>query len=228
MKILVVDDDDNILRAVSIGLQFQWQDAEVITARDGDSALKIFFDQAPDIILLDINLPLLSGFSVLQEIRRVSEVPVILLTARTDDVDLVRGLSLGASDYVTKPFGHLALLARIKAVMRRTALAPTHGARAEVIAGDLKVDFESRSVTVGDERVTLTPLEYRLLYHLVRNPEKLMTHEALVSRVWGPEHSATSHQLKVFISRLRAKIERPGRPPLIQTEHGLGYRFVQP
>ena len=228
MKILVVDDDPHILDALTVGFQLQWQDATVLAARNGDQGLELFYEHTPDVVVLDVSMPGKSGFEVLQEIRRISDVPVLMLTARGEEMDQVRGLELGADDYVVKPFGHLALLARIKAVLRRAELPPPSKALPDFVAGDLAVNFESHQVTRKGEPVKLTPVEYKLLYHLVRNAGRLMPHQALLDRVWGDDYGATTDYLKVFISRLRAKIETPGGPHLIETERGLGYRFVKP
>jgi two-component system KDP operon response regulator KdpE len=227
MKILVVDDDPHILDALTVGLQLQWQDSTVISAGDGESGLQQFYDQNPDFVLLDVAMPGRTGFEVLQEIRRISDVPVIMLTARGEEVDQIRGLELGADDYVVKPFGHLALLARIKAILRRADMQPPADALPSFVAADVAVNFQNHQVTKGKEVVKLTPVEYRLLYHLVRNAGRLMPHQALLDRVWGEEYGATTDHLKVFISRLRAKLESPAGPHLIETERGLGYRFVK-
>src|SRR5918911_5538488 len=185
MKILVVDDAPQILDAVTVGIQLQWQDATVLSASDGEQGLKVFYDEDPDVVLLDVTMPRKNGFEVLQDIRRVSDVPVIMLTARGDDTDQVRGLELGADDYVTKPFSHLALIARIKAVRRRAELPPPVDALPDFVAGDLAIHFQNQQVTLGGASVKLTPVEYRLLYHLVRNAGHLMPHQALLDRVWG-------------------------------------------
>ncbi len=228
MKILVVDDDPHILDAVTVGFQLQWQDSTVIAAADGEAGLRAFYEHDPDVVVLDVALPGKSGFEVLQEVRRVSDVPVLMLTARGEEMDQVRGLELGADDYVVKPFSHLALLARIKAVLRRAELPPPIRALPDVVAGDLAINFQNHQVTLRGEPVRLTPVEYKLLYHLVRNAGRLMPHQVLLDRVWGDAYGATTDYLKVFISRLRAKIERPGGPRYIETERGLGYRFVRP
>ncbi len=228
MKILVVDDDPQILDAVTVGLQLQWQDATVLAATDGEHGLKVFYEQDPDVVVLDVTMPRKNGFEVLQEIRRVSDVPVIMLTARGEDTDQVRGLEMGADDYVVKPFSHLALLARIKAVLRRAELPQPTNALPDFQAGDLAINFQNHQVTLGGEPVKLTPVEYKLLYHLVRNVGRLMPHEALLDRVWGADYGATNDYLKVYVSRMRAKLEPPGAPHYIQTERGLGYRFVRP
>jgi two-component system, OmpR family, KDP operon response regulator KdpE len=228
VKILVVDDDPQILDALTVGFQLQWQDATVIPARDGDAGLKAFFDHDPEVVVLDLAMPGMSGFEVLQRIRRVSDVPVIMLTARGDETSQVRGLELGADDYVVKPFSHLALIARLKAIMRRVEMLPPARALPDFEAGELAINFGSHQATVGGEPVKLTPVEYKVLYHLVRNAGRLMPHEALIDRVWGDEFGHTNDHLKVFVSRLRSKIEREGGPHYIETERGLGYRFVKP
>jgi two-component system KDP operon response regulator KdpE len=228
MKILVVDDDPGIREALEVGLQLQWQDAEILSASDGEEGLERFFSEQPDIILLDVSMPRMNGFDVLRAIRRVSDAPVIMLTARGDDVDEVRGLELGADDYVAKPFSYLALVARIRAVLRRAELPPPVDALPDFQAGDLAIHFQNQEVTVAGKPVKLTPVEYKLLYHLVRNAGHLLPHEALLNRVWGTDYEATPEYLKVFISRLRAKLRREGGPEYIETERGRGYRFVRP
>jgi DNA-binding response OmpR family regulator len=229
MKILIVDDDPQILDAVTIGFQLQWQDCQVVTATDGESGLQRFYEHDPDVVVLDVTMPGKNGFEVLQEIRRVSDVPVIMLTARGEEMEQVRGLELGADDYVVKPFSHMALLARVKAVLRRAELPPPVRALPDFVAGDLAINFQNQQITLKGEPVKLTPVEYKLLYHLVRNAGRLMPHQALLDRVWGPEYGATPDYLKVFISRLRAKIEPDnGGPRYIENERGLGYRFVRP
>ncbi|MBX6771276.1 MAG: response regulator transcription factor [Chloroflexi bacterium] len=228
MKILIVDDDPEVREALAAGIRLQWQDSVVILAGDGDDGIAMFFEYEPDVVLLDVGLPGRNGFEVLREIRRVSDVPVIMLTARGEELDQVRGLELGADDYVVKPFGPLALLARIKAVLRRADLPPPVEAIPDFVAGDLAVNFTSRQVRVRGRPVRLTPVEYKLLYHLVRNAGRVMPHQALLDRVWGNDTNATTDHLKVFISRLRAKIDPPGGQSYIETERGLGYRFVRP
>ncbi len=151
MKILVIDDDPRIREALEVGIQLQWQDAEVLTATDGEAGLELFFSQQPDVILLDVAMPRMNGFEVLHAIRRVSDVPVIMLTARADDVDQVRGLELGADDYIAKPFSHLALMARIRAVLRRAELPPPVQALPDFQAGDLAIHFQNQEVTIAGE-----------------------------------------------------------------------------
>jgi two-component system KDP operon response regulator KdpE len=228
VKILVVDDDPAMREALAVGFELQWQDATVLAAEDGEAALKLFYDESPDVVVLDVVMPGRSGLEVLREIRRVSDVPVILLTARGEEIDQVEGLEVGADEYLVKPIGHLALLAHVRAVLRRVgAPAPVNSAP-DFTAGDLTIHFANQQVTRAGEPVKLTPFEYKVLYHLVRNAGRVVTHGALLDRVWGEDYGATTDYLKVFISRLRHKLERPGGPIYIQTERGLGYRFAAP
>lgn len=228
MKILIVDDDPAVLDAVSVGFQFQWQDSTVVTAPDGDKGLQAFYEHDPDVVVLDVSMPRKNGFEALREIRRVSDVPVLMLTSRGDETDQVRGLELGADDYVVKPFSHLALMARIKAVLRRAELPPPVRSVPDFEAGELAIHFDSQEVTVRGEAVKLTPLEYKLLYHFVRNAGRLLPHQLLLDRVWGEDAYPNPDYIKVFVSRLRAKLERPGGPHYFETERGVGYRFTKP
>jgi two-component system KDP operon response regulator KdpE len=227
VKILTIDDDASVREALAVSLQLQWQEVDVLQAADGESGLQMFFEANPDIVLLDVGMPRMSGFEVLKEIRLVSEVPVILLTGRDDEMDQVRGLELGADEYLQKPIRHAALVAHIKSALRRAEVEPPVQVLPDFIAGDLAIHFQNEEVTVGGEPVKLTPVEYRLLYQLVRNAGHLLPHRALLERVWGSDYDASPEYLKVFISRLRSKLRRPGGPEYIQTSRGLGYRFVK-
>ena len=229
MKLLVVDDDRNIVEAVTLGFQLQWQECEVITAYDGEKGLDLFFEEQPDVVILDVALPEMNGFEVLRRIRQVSDVPVLMLTAKGDEMDKVKGLELGADDYITKPFSHLELFARIKAVLRRAELPPPISAAPSFSVGELAINFESRTVTLRGRPIKLTPTEYNLLYHLVRNAGRVLAHETLLAKVWGDEYRNDVDYLKVYVSRLRNKLEdNPDRPRYILTERGLGYRFSRP
>ncbi len=227
MKILVVDDDPQILDAVTVGIQLQWQDSTVLAARNGEEGLQAFEEHDPDVVVLDVAMPGMSGFEALRRIRQVSDVPVLMLTARGEEADQVRGLELGADDYLVKPFSHLVLLARIKAVLRRAELPP-RPPRQEIVVDDrLRIDFDRREVIVDGQQVQLRPTEFRLLYHLASNPGLVQTHEQLLSKVWGPEYRDASHYLRLYINYLRQKIEPdPANPIYILTERGVGYRFV--
>jgi DNA-binding response OmpR family regulator len=226
MRMLVVDDDPILLDALSIGFQLQWQDIELLTCTSGDRALRIFEERDPDLVLLDVGLPGSSGFEVLREIRRVSDVPVIMLTGHGAEMDQVHGLELGADDYVSKPFGQQALIARIKALLRRAELPAPMRAAADFSSGGLAIHFDSHQAFLDGEPVRLTPVEFRLLYQLARNVGRIIPQRALLDRVWGSDYEASPDQLKVMVSRLRSKIEKGGHR-FIETHRGLGYRFVR-
>jgi len=225
--ILVVDDDPQVRDALSVALPFQWEAATVVTAANGDEVLRHFVDQDPDIVLLDVSLPGRSGFEVLREIRQVSDVPVIMLSALGEEKDQVQGLALGADDYIVKPFSALTLLARIRAVLRRTQSSSPSRSAPDFIDGPLTITYRSRRVVVHGRPIHLTPVEFKLLHHLVRNAGQVLTHEALLSRIWGPDALRTHDHLRVYVSRVRSKIEQAGGPDYIETERGIGYRFVR-
>ena len=225
MKILVVDDEPDVIKVIAMSFRMQQPAWEVISAEDGPEALDLLEQERPDLVLLDIGLPDMNGFEVLKSMRLFSDVPVVMLTVRDDELSKVQGLELGADDYVTKPFSHLELLARVRAVLRRAQSLPlTH--EQPFVSGDIQVDFGRRALTVRGQPVPLTGTEYRLLYHLVRNAGRIMTHEALLARVWGREYTDEISYLKSYISRLRNKLERvPHQPEYILTEYGVGYWF---
>jgi DNA-binding response OmpR family regulator len=228
MKFLIVDDDKSIVEAVTIGLQFQWQDAEVHSAQDGEQGLKQFIDVSPDVTLLDINMPHMSGFEVLQRVREISDAPVLMLTARGDEMSKVKGLEMGADDYLVKPFSHLELFARIKAVLRRAELPAPVSAAPSFVSGDITINFDSREVTVNGSPVKLTPTEYKLLYQLVRNAGRVLPFDMLLSKVWGDEYRGDMDYLKTYVSRLRKKLgDDPENPRYILTERSVGYRFAR-
>jgi DNA-binding response OmpR family regulator len=225
MKILIVDDEPDVVKVIAMSFRMQQPAWEVISAQDGLEALEMLDQERPNVVLLDIGLPEMNGFEVLQSIRLFSDVPVIMLTVRDDELGKVQGLELGADDYVTKPFSHLELLARVRAVLRRAQSLPLVHEQ-PFVSGDIQVDFARREVTVRDQPVALTGTEYRLLYHLVRNAGRVMTHEALLARVWGREYTDEISYLKSYVSRLRNKLEQdPHHPDYILTEYGVGYWF---
>ena len=225
MKILIVDDEPDVIKVISMSFRMQQPAWEIISAEDGPGALKLLEQERPDVVLLDIGLPDMSGLEVLESIRVFSDVPVIMLTVRDDELSKVQGLELGADDYVTKPFSHLELLARVRAVLRRAQSLPL-AQEHPFTSGDIHVDFVRRELSVRGQPVTLTGTEYRLLYHLVRNAGRVMTHEALLARVWGREYTDEISYLKSYISRLRNKLESdPHNPEYILTEYSVGYWF---
>jgi DNA-binding response OmpR family regulator len=227
MKILIVDEEPDVVRLITMSFGMQQPNWEVVSAADAEEAFDALEREQPALVLLDVGLPDIDGFQILEHIRRYSDVPVIMLTVRDDELSKVRGLELGADDYITKPFSHLELLARVRAVLRRTQTLPlTH--EETLVFDDLVVDFARREVTKAGEPVRLTTTEYRLLYHLVRNAGQVLPHETLLARVWGREYTDEINYLKVYVSRLRAKLEDdPHHPQHILTEYGLGYWFRQ-
>jgi two-component system KDP operon response regulator KdpE len=227
MKILVIDDAPEVVESVRLGFLLQWREVEVLGAPDGEMALDLVERETPDLVLLDIGLPDLDGYQVLEQIRAFSDVPVVMLTARDDTMDKVKGLELGADDYITKPFNHLELLARVKAVLRRLDMPAPKSRAPSFQAGDLEVDFASQEARLRGERLDLTPTEYKLLYHLVRNAGRVLPHGTLLAKVWGREYLDEVDYVRVYIRRLRDKLgDDPERPRYIRTERGLGYRFL--
>jgi len=225
MKILVVDDEPDVIKVITMSLNMRQPAWEVVGAQDGQEALERIETEHPDVVLLDVGLPEMSGFDVLKAVRLFSDVPVIMLTVRDDELSKVQGLELGADDYVTKPFSHLELLARVRAVLRRAEALPLAHER-PFVSGDIQVDFTRREVTVRGQTVALTSTEYRLLYYLVRNAGQILTHETLLARVWGREYTNEISYLKSYINRLRSKLEKdPHHPEYILTEHTIGYWF---
>ncbi|MFQ5854395.1 MAG: response regulator transcription factor [Anaerolineae bacterium] len=226
-RILVVDDEPRLVRFVRANLQSVAYD--VITTAQGRAAINLTELKQPDLIILDVMLPDIDGFEVCRRIREFSMVPIIMLTAKADETDKVKGLDLGADDYLTKPFGAQELLARVRAVLRRTELS--EGVRPQPVfaCGDVKVDFVRHRVTVRGQEVRLTPTEYKLLYQLALNAGRVMLHEDLLRKVWGPAYEDEIGYLRVYISRLRRKIEKnPDRPEYVLSEPGFGYVFVRP
>ena len=226
MKVLVVDDDPDIVEAVSICFALRWPDAELVDAPDGTTALSTFESEEPDVVILDLGLPDMSGLEVCKTIREDSQVPILILTARGGELNKVQGLEMGADDYITKPFSHLELLARIKAVMRR-ANAPSPGGDGEAFEdGDFKFDFAARRVFAGDTQIQLTKTEYGLLFHLTKNFPNVVQHKTLLAKVWGREYIDETDYLKVHVQRIRRKFAEAqrGLDP-IDTERGVGYRL---
>ncbi len=228
MKILVIDDDPEIRNCLAVGFKFQWKDCTVIAAHDGESGLNCMHKLEPDLVLLDVGLPGKDGTDVLREIRRDSDVPVIMLTGRSAEIDQVRCLEFGADGYVVKPFNQLVLLAKVRAVLRRAEANPPLNILPDFVVGDLAINFQSHEVWLRGKRVRLTPVEYRLLHALASNAGRLLSHRKLLDLVWGPDHTATLDHLHVYINRLRAKVEvDPNNPHYIENERGHGYRFVR-
>jgi len=226
MQLLVVDPDPRTQRSLSEGLRQPCPGAQVLCAGTGEGGLQLFRTHRPDVVLLTTALPDASAFDLLREIRRVSDAPVLLLADNNADADQILGLQLGADDYVVQPISADVLAARINAVLRRGGfLRPANG-QLDFKAGPLSMSFRTQEVTVAGVPVALTPLEYRLLYHLVRRVGEVVPSGELLDQVWGSEYGATTKYLKVFINRLRSKLTRAGTGRYIETKRGVGYRFV--
>jgi two-component system KDP operon response regulator KdpE len=222
VKILIADDDPQILRALRITLSARGYD--VITAPDGKAALAAAVDQHPDLLVLDLGMPGLTGIEVIEAVRGWSELPILVVSGRSESFDKVDALDAGADDYVTKPFAVDELLARIRALSRRT---PSTTDVPVVSFGDVTVDLAGHVVTRGGTPVRLTPTEWRLLELLVRNPDRLVTRETILREVWGPQYTTDTGYLRLYLSQLRKKLEPvPSSPQFLLTEAGMGYRFA--
>lgn len=224
-KILVVDDEERMVRFIRLNLEHDG--FVVFEAFKGAQAIQAIRDKLPDLVLLDVMLPDIDGFEVLKLIREVNSVPVIMLTAKGEEDDRVRGLELGADDYITKPFSPRELVSRVKAVLRRGD-SPAGNIRGMIEVDEhLKIDFDRREVWLNDELVKLRPTEFKLLYHLVQNAGWVITHDQILTKVWGYEYRDEPHYVRLYINYLRQKLENdPANPKYILTERGVGYRFL--
>ena len=228
MKILVIEDDPIISETVTICFNLRWPEAEIITTDSGEQGLKLATSSTPDIIILDVGLPGMDGYETLRRLRSITDAPAIMLTAKDGEVAKVKGLEYGADDYITKPFSHIELLARVRAVLRRTVASTPEQSRGSYLSepAGLVIDLDSRTVHRHGQLVSLAPLEYSLLYHLTSNEGRVMTHSVLLAKVWGQEYVEEVDYLKVYIRRLRTKLgDDPQNPELIHTERGVGYIY---
>jgi DNA-binding response OmpR family regulator len=224
-KVLVVDDDPALLSLIEY--TFEREGYEVLTASDGKEAIRQFFEHRPNLVILDVMMPRMDGWETCRRIREVSEVPIIMLTARGQDEDIVRGLEYGADDYLTKPFSIKVLMAHARAVLRRAALPPVEGEEPITYCDDyFTIDLRERRVSVVGEPVKLTPTEYRLLAYMVQNANRVLTFQQILQNVWGWEYQDDLDYVRVYVWHLRQKLEEdPKNPKYIQTEVGVGYRF---
>jgi DNA-binding response OmpR family regulator len=229
-RIVTADDDPQLLRLIARNLEFE--DYDVTTASDGIIALEQIERVAPDLVLLDVMMPRMDGFTVCQRVREFSAVPIILVTARGQDQDKVKGLDLGADDYLTKPFSIEELLARVRAVLRRTQFRLDEaqaGRTATATIGALTIDYTQHLVMLHEQEVTLTPTEYRLLAYLAQNVGRVLTQDLLLEHVWGADYIGESHMLQVNMNRLRRKLEAdPTHPQYLKTKAGIGYLLANP
>lgn len=229
MKVLLIEDAEEIVDTISLCFELRWPGVNVISTAEGGQGLTLTETESPDVVILDLGLPDMDGFEVLKKIRAFSNVPIIIVTVRSEEMDKIKGLELGADDYITKPFSHMELLARIQAVLRRTSVPESKVKEKPFYSSGLNIDFATRTVVVDGQPVKLTPTEYNLLHYLVMNADTTLTHRALLEKVWGEEYLDSPEYLKVYIQRLRNKLEvDPGKPQLIISQRGIGYKFVRP
>jgi DNA-binding response OmpR family regulator len=220
-KILIIDDDDSVLKAVEIGLG--QAGFRVLTAKGGATGLRTMFDNRPDLVLLDIMLPGIDGMEACRRLRELSDTPIIFLTALSAETDIVKGLMVGADDYITKPFSMSELIARIHTCLRRKKTSAGEMA-SSLILGDLTIDFVRHKVRVRNQQVALSPTEFRLLSYLARNCGRVVPHRTLLIEVWGSEYTDQFDYLHLYIRYLRKKIEKdPSHPEIIKTERNVGY-----
>ncbi|MEN8172927.1 MAG: response regulator transcription factor [Chloroflexota bacterium] len=225
--VLVVDDEKTLLDFVRRNLEVRGY--EVLTATNGLEALAIFNSKNIDLVILDMMMPRMDGIETTRRIRQRSTVPVVILTALDEENDKIRALDFGADDYLTKPFGVGELLARIKAVLRRSQWTESPIRQGQISQGLINVDLEQHKVTVRGENIKLTPTEFNLLVYLMEHANKVLPHKAILKNVWGPEYGEETEYLRVYMGNLRQKIEKdPGQPSCILTERGIGYRFDPP
>jgi two-component system KDP operon response regulator KdpE len=222
--VLVVDDEKSIREFIHRNLEIRGY--RVLTATDGVHAIKVFNNNDIDLVILDIMMPRMDGLETTQRIRQSSYVPIIILTALNGEADLVKSFELGADDYLTKPFGVGELLARVKAVLRRSSWTEPQVKKGVLSYGEIKVILERHEVLVNGEIVNLTPTEYNLLVYLMENAGSVIPHDAILKQVWGPEYGEETEYLRVYIGHLRQKVEKdPTNPDYLITVRGIGYRF---
>jgi two-component system response regulator VicR len=226
MKILIIEDDQSIVEAISLALQIIWPDARLTSTHLGEKGIELLQTENPDVIILDLGLPDISGFEVLKRVRLFSEVPILILTVRSDEADIVKGLEWGADDYVIKPFRQMELLSRIKLVTRRRG-AFVEGA--PLVCGPLQLDPSSGQLFHGEREINLTPTEGSIMNHLMKNAGRVVTHSGLAEAVYGVDYPDAADSLRVHIRRLRTKLEAdPGDPKMILTRAGVGYLLAKP
>ncbi|MDD4924815.1 MAG: response regulator transcription factor [Dehalococcoidales bacterium] len=224
MKVIVIEDEQSIIDAINLAFEFRWQGVTLLSAASGKEGIALVRNESPDVVILDINLPDISGFDVLKQVREFSAVPVIILTVRSEDEDMLRGLETGADDYVIKPFNYLNLLARVKAVLRRADKAPLNIKQYSAISSRIKIDFVNQKVFLDEKAIELTPREYRLLVMLVKNKGKLIKYKEILREIWGKSRTDDNGNIRIYIRRLRKKLQ-DNPPDIILNKRGTGYMF---
>ena len=229
MKVLVIEDNRQVVRDISFCLQVRYPEVIVISVAEGQKGIEMIETESPDLVMLDSSLPNIDTLDLISEIREFSDVPLIVLSEVETGMERARELEAGADEYVNKPFSPIELLAKVRALLRRTqglGFKPEHSVS---IGEELTINFGTREIFLSDKRVKLTPIEYHLLSELVRNNGKVLTHRTLLERVWGSEYSNEHGFVKKYIYRLRSKLEPDAsKPQMLLTERGIGYRFVKP
>ena len=226
MKVLIIEDDHEIVEVISLAFQIRWPEVKLVSTHLGEKGVGLVESEDPDVVILDLGLPDISGFDVLKEIRAFSDVPVLILTVRGEEADVVKGLEWGADDYMVKPFRQLELLSRIRALTRR---ASPSGRERPLVYGELSFDPSTRQLFYGQREINLTRTEGIILHSLMRNAGRVVTHSTLAEAVWGEEYPDATKALKVHILRLRQKLEADsGQPKLILTKAGIGYLLAKP
>lgn len=226
MRVLVIEDSPEVVEAVSLCLQLRWPESEILVSAEGNRGIEMLRANHFDILILDINLPDIDGFRVLQEVRSFSNVPTIILTVRGKEEDQTRGLEIGADDYIVKPFRPRDLVARVNAVLRRYTTGGVGKEKPTIVRGKLTLNLTNNEVTLRDKTTKLTPTEAKLLYILMNNPEQTLDSERISREVWSKE-AADTDELRTYIRRLRNKL-RDNPPRIILTDYGEGYKFVIP
>lgn len=226
MKVLIIEDSPEVVEAVSLCLQLRWPETEIVVSAEGSRGIDTARDGHFDMLILDLNLPDIDGFTVLQEIRTFSNLPTIILTVRGKEEDQARGLEMGADDYIVKPFRPRDLVARVNAVLRRYATSGTGKEKPSIVRGKLTLNLASNEVVLRDKKMKLTPTEAKLLYVLMDNPEETLSGERISSEVWGKQPTDTD-ELRTYVRRLRNKL-KDNPPRIILTDYGKGYKFVAP
>ena len=229
MKALLIEGDEDTINNVALCFSLGWVEVNLVMTAEGASGVELVERESPDLVMLELNLPDVDGFDVLNQIRSFSDVPLIILTSRDGEIDRARGLDLGADDYITKPFRPIDVLARVKALLRRSHMPELRNKDASFVSNGLAINFATRQVVVSGEPIRLTPTEYNLLSYLVRNEGIVLSHRALLEKVWGPECTEDTGFIKKYVHRLRLKLgDDSSNPQMILTERGVGYRFVRP